>query len=76
MSLSLQLGECVGFVLPNARVYPSTEINIDVEWLDNIDVEKGQGCIMLIYFGEVPLRINRIWVNQIFTLEYNGIQLT
>ena len=42
MSLSLQLGECVGFVLPNARVYPSTEINIDVGWLDNIDVGKGE----------------------------------
>ena len=42
MSLSLQLGECVGFVLPNARVYPSTEINIDVGWLDNIVVGKGE----------------------------------
>ena len=41
MSLSLQLGECVGFVLPNARVYPSTEINIDVGWLDNSVRGKG-----------------------------------
>ncbi len=76
MSLSLQLGECVDFVLPNARVYPSTEITIDVGWLDNTDVENGHGCIMSIYFGEVLLRINRIWVNQIITLESNGIQLT